>query len=166
MNWVRRAAPWSIINLAGQLQALRVPQHPRPGPARGRRARPPDQRHRKRALFPNLEGRPTGPALCLGRGFDGAGADWAPGGCRHRLRYPQASWAAPSPVECARHGYRSTGAPGLTQAGVQAGLILWVPPTPSWGDCPWDIGRGKRSLAQAPGAVHREGRLRPRFVCC
>ena len=129
MNWVRRAAPWSINNLAGQLQALRVPQHPRPGPARGRRARPPHQRHRKRALFPNLEGRPTGPALCLGRGFDGdgAGTDWAPGGSG----YPQASWAAPSPIEWARHGYRSTGAPGLTQAGVQAGLILWALPPPA-----------------------------------
>lgn len=68
MSWVRRAAPWSINNLAGQLQAPWVPPKPLPWPSRvapalglrGSRARPPDQRHRKRALFLNLEawGRP------------------------------------------------------------------------------------------------------------
>lgn len=72
MSWVRRAAPQSINNLARRLQALRVPQRPalaqRGAPCSGTRdstARPPDQRHRKRALFPNLEaqGRPGPPAI-------------------------------------------------------------------------------------------------------
>ena len=111
---VRRTDTLSPYTLTPPPQhPLSVPQHPRPGPARGRSPRPPDQRQRMQALFPNLEGRPSGPALCLGRGSEGLWCCLGPWGLLPWAQVPQPSWAAPAPIEWAGYGCRSPGAPGL-----------------------------------------------------